>query len=313
MLQIQSDRGVRLRLNEDGDLAPETARAYRREWKRWERWCARNHTPPMPATQRHMVRHFDEMLRVHGLSPAAVRQAGSAIRRAHAVAGLTLEHAMPATRIVLRRALREGRVARPKQVRPLRRTDVKAICLILNDRGRMMDRDRAILLVGYCALLRVSELAALEWPDFREERDGTGRLEIRRGKSDQDGVGAVQFLSRDAVDALCEWRDWRGEAVAARLDLDIPENPDRRIFRLGASQIRRRIKWMARLVGIRRVSGHSLRVGCAHDLLDGGATTGQIQHAGRWKSPAMPAYYARGSEAGRGAVAKMLGEEGTVL
>ena len=302
MIHLETDG--RVRVAPDGDLAPETIRAYEREWERWERWCVRNHAPSLGARQRDMVAHFDEMIRVHGLSPAAVRQAGAAIRRAHQDAGMDLAHAMRATTIVLRRAGREGLVARPKQARPIRRNDVRAICEILDGRhrNRMADRDRAILLVGYCGLLRVSDMAALEWPDLQVEEDGTGRLEIRRSKNDQDGTGALVFLAVDAVEALHDWRDWRMEG-----------SPDQRIFCIGPVQITRRIQQMASMAGIKGVSGHSLRVGCAHDLLDSGASPVQLQLAGRWRSPAMPAYYARGSEAGSGAVASMLGEGGTVV
>ena len=53
-------------------------------------------------------------------------------------------------------------------------------------------------------------------------------------------------------------------------------------------------------------SGHSPRVGMAQDLVRAGATIAQIQIAGRWESPRMPAHYARGELAGRGAVARLI-------
>ena len=54
-----------------------------------------------------------------------------------------------------------------------------------------------------------------------------------------------------------------------------------------------------------RVSGHSLRVGSAQSLATAGASLAEMQIAGRWKDARMPAHYARGELAGRGAVARL--------
>ena len=52
-------------------------------------------------------------------------------------------------------------------------------------------------------------------------------------------------------------------------------------------------------VGLRKrewtglISGHSLRVGSAVSLADAGATMKEVQRAGRWQEPTMPARYVR--------------------
>ena len=76
--------------------------------------------------------------------------------------------------------------------------------------------------------------------------------------------------------------------------------------RLTPNGARRAIKVAAELVGIPsdRVSGHSLRVGSAVSLAKAGASVVEMQGAGRWKSPQMPAHYARVQEAEQGAVAR---------
>ena len=53
------------------------------------------------------------------------------------------------------------------------------------------------------------------------------------------------------------------------------------------------------------VSGHSLRVGSAQSLAAAGAGLVDLQQAGDWKAPQMPARYARHQFAARGAVAKL--------
>ena len=68
--------------------------------------------------------------------------------------------------------------------------------------------------------------------------------------------------------------------------------------------VARRLAAMARAAGLEGAfSGHSARVGMAQDLVRAGATIAQIQIAGR-----MPAHYARGELAARGAVARFYGE-----
>ncbi|PWC87980.1 hypothetical protein TSH100_08800 [Azospirillum sp. TSH100] len=58
------------------------------------------------------------------------------------------------------------------------------------------------------------------------------------------------------------------------------------------------------------VSGHSLRVGGAQDLLAAGFGLPAIQQAGDWTSPAMPARYGERIAAGTGAMAQLAEKQG---
>ena len=75
---------------------------------------------------------------------------------------------------------------------------------------------------------------------------------------------------------------------------------------LGVRSIRRIITRRAADAGIvGGVSGHSLRVGAAQSLTAAGAGLVELQQAGDWKAPHMPAHYARHLSAARGAVARL--------
>ena len=75
---------------------------------------------------------------------------------------------------------------------------------------------------------------------------------------------------------------------------------------ISARSVRRIIKARCAAAGIDgRVSGHSLRVGSAQSLAAAGAGLVQMQQAGRWQSPTMPARYTAGELAARGAVARL--------
>ncbi len=75
--------------------------------------------------------------------------------------------------------------------------------------------------------------------------------------------------------------------------------------RLTVNGARNAIEQWAKVAGIEGfVSGHSLRVGSAVSLAQAGASVVDMQQAGRWKSPQMPAHYSRAQEAERGAGAQ---------
>ena len=75
--------------------------------------------------------------------------------------------------------------------------------------------------------------------------------------------------------------------------------------RLTTVSARRIIQSRAKAAGVEGfISGHSLRVGSAVSLAQAGASVVDMQNAGRWKSPQMPAHYAKAELAERGAVAR---------
>ena len=82
--------------------------------------------------------------------------------------------------------------------------------------------------------------------------------------------------------------------------------------RLTVDGVRKIIKRRAREAGLEgNISGHSLRVGSAVSLAQAGASVVNMQVAGRWKSPQMPAHYARAELAEQGAIARFkYGKEG---
>lgn len=163
-------------------------------------------------------------------------------------------------------------------------------------------RDAAIISVASDALLRVSEISALDVSDVHpEERT----VLVRRSKTDQEGEGAVQFMGAPTVARV---RAWLLGAALAEGPLFRAVHRSGRVLagRLTNRSIRRIIIQHARDAGVKgRISGHSLRVGGAQSLASAGASLVEMQLAGRWRSPAMPGRYAQGQIAKQGAVAKL--------
>ena len=181
---------------------------------------------------------------------------------------------------------------------------VRTVCLPRRSRGgsyeseetarRRGQTDIAMVSLMRDAMLRVSETADLRWEDITEEEDGTGRLLIRRSKTDGEGESAVAFVSSQTMIRLALMREGAAEQGS--------------VFGLRGNQITRRIKRAAHAAGLGDgFSGHSPRVGMAQDLARAGTELPRLMTAGRWRSPRMPALYTRNETISRGAVAQYYG------
>ena len=212
----------------------------------------------------------------------------------------------PATERVLAGFRREGRGRGRGQVVGIRWEQADAAAAIAARSGDLAGlRDAAILAIASDALLRVSEVSALDVEDLAIEQDGSGRLTIRHSKTDQEGAGAVQYVGASTVRRVRAWLDAAGHS-SGPLFCRVRRGGITVATRLNVRSIRRIVAERAAAAGIEgRISGHSLRVGAAQSLAAAGASLVDMQNAGRWTSPAMPGHYARGQLAGRGAVARL--------
>lgn len=168
-------------------------------------------------------------------------------------------------------------------------------------------RDAAIITVMSDAMLRVSEAAELRVEDVTGNEDGSGRLTIRQAKTDPNGEGRTLYLGPEALRRFLSWLDTAG-IRQGRAFRQVRRGDHVQAGGLTPNTVRLIVKHWAAAVGIegKRVSGQSLRVGMAQTLAAAGASVVEMQQVGRWKSPQMPAHYARGERAGRNAVARLV-------
>ena len=187
------------------------------------------------------------------------------------------------------------------QVDGLDWSDVDVICRLsaLDGTARGL-RDAALIRLMSDCLLRISEAVAVNVEDIRGNA-----LAIRRSKTDQTGEGATLYLG-DETKALIQHYREIACIVEGPLFRRIRRCDRVQTGRLSVNGARNAIKAAAKIAGIEGfISGHSLRVGAAQSLAKAGASVVEMQAAGRWKSPQMPAHYAREQEAERGAVARL--------
>ena len=161
-------------------------------------------------------------------------------------------------------------------------------------------RDASLIRLMSDCLLRVSESVAINCEDFHRRT-----LTITKSKTDQEGEGASLYVCDATFDLISRYRE-SGNIESGALFRRMVKNDKLSKYRLTDRSARQIVKDRAHGAGIEGfVSGHSLRVGAAESLAQGGASIVQMQTAGRWKDPKMPAHYARSEMAERGVVAQL--------
>ena len=170
-------------------------------------------------------------------------------------------------------------------------------------------RDKAMLLVGFAAALRRSELAAVRTEHLSFTPDGL-RLLIPKSKSDQEGAGQVVGVAYGSRAETCPVRAVRSYLAAAGRELADQGRPSPlsgpvfrsvdRWGRLGRKAITGRtvanvVKAYAQAAGLDPTlyAGHSLRAGFATTAARAGKPDRAIQKQTRHKSTAMLAEYVR--------------------
>ncbi len=288
----------------DAYCSKNTRRAYVRGWERWRKWASEHGVRSFPAAPKGVAAYLTARAE-SGRAPATVRLDRAAIGAAHRAVGA----ADPTASRAVRRALRSiGATCNDRgrgQVDGLHWEAVDRTAAVAESDGSLAGlRDAALLRLGSDALLRVSELASLVVSDLFVKPDGSGTITVRRSKTDQQGRGHVRYVGRSTVEAVRRYLQAAGVEAGA---LFCGVNKGGAVHEgLGVRSIRRIVTQRAAAAGIvGRVSGHSLRVGAVQSLVAAGASLVDLQRAGDWKSPSMPAYYARHQLAERGAVARL--------
>lgn len=280
-----------------GALAPATERAYRREIARLDKWLR-----GVELTDESLGEYL--VVRSAGLGPRPAEKTIAAVKW-RALLDVVASPVGPHTALAMKK-VRRARAGRPLgQVSGIQWGAANRIAAAAEAEGGPMGlRDAAIVAAMSDCLLRGAEAVGLDADDFMLQDDGTGRLAIRTSKTDQEGKGDLLFLGAPSAARVAAW------VASAGLEdgpLFRPVHASgavlhRRLCVAGLRKILRRRAEDAGLSG--RIGGHSFRIGSAQSLASSGAGLVEMQKAGRWVSPTMPARYAAAQLARRGAVAR---------
>ena len=308
--------------------AQNTQRVYRSAWRGYEVWCRSHGKNPLSGDPG-LIAMFATWRADQDVAVSTLRVDLAAIRTAHLLAGITLDLRDPRLVMVL-----EG-FSRARGTRPARRATPAVPAVLQKLLGACRTpadaigaRDRAMLLLGFGAALRRSELTALSVGDV-EPAQGRGlRLLVRRSKTDQHGAGQeIVVWANPATPLLCPaaaLESWLAHRrVAPDLDWSVADTVRRnaplfcavtkagRATGAGLSDkaVVRLIKRAALHAGLDdpdRYSGHSLRAGLATAAGDSGASLHDLMRQTRHKSAQVAMGYLRPADLWRNNVTEGL-------
>jgi site-specific recombinase XerD len=302
--------------------AANTLRGYRSDWAEFTAWCRGRGDDPLPAGPAAISGYLTELARA-GAKVGTLSRRLSAIRFAHQLEDLP-DPTSAARVVAVWEGIRRTHGAPPEQAAPLMPPelfDVVAACpqtKTWKTRASEPDlaglRDRALLLVGFWAALRRSELAALTVEQIATHERGLV-LRLPRSKTNQTGTQAELVIlpragrpERCPVTALQTWLD------AA----DVDDGPVLRKVSTGnrtlprpmhPESINKRVQAAAERAGLTGgpYSAHSLRAGFVTFAHLRGASDRAIAHQTRHRSLASVGTYVRIHEAWEDNAATMLG------
>lgn len=265
-----------------GAYSARTLSGYRADLLTFIDWCAARAASWLPAEPVTIAAFVDDQVARYRIS--TIKRRLCAIAFAHRMRDLATPTDARIVRLAVRRAARQ-RVSRPQQKLGLTHTIRAALTAACPDdlSGR---RDAALINVGYDTLCRSAELAAMRIDHVLfSGRDAS--ILIPRAKSDATGQGRIAHLSPETSGQLKRWIDEAGLTsgpIFRSLHLQrIGEGP------LSTSSIRRLIKRATERALLdpaitANLSGHSMRIGAAQDMLVAGFDALAIMQAGGWKS-----------------------------
>ncbi len=304
-----------------------TRRTYRSAWTHFSNWCRDMGREPLCGDSElismYVVRRADD-----GLTVSSIRVALAAIRTAHMLAGIRLDLTAPRFRMTL-----EG-VVRSRGVRPTRQAAPavpavlqKMLAALPSPESPLGIRNRAMLLLGFGAALRRSELVGLRIGDVDRVAGRGLSVLVRRSKTDQHGRGQhVAIWANPAEPLVCpaaaleRWLTLREAAPDVASIFSAEARQARPLFcgmskagrlsgiELSDKAVARLVKSAAEAAGLdaTQYSGHSLRAGLATAAGEQGAGLADLMRQTRHKSTEVALGYLRPADLWRNNVTKGL-------
>ena len=280
----------------DGAYAPNTLKSYYADARSFVDWCNQRKVQPFPLTSETLC-YFIESLEAD-YSYSSIRRRISALRRLNKLLGFDDNTHTEEVYIAIRR-LKRTKCLEQRQAAGINHDTLIRMIKAQPD-TLAGTRNRALLSLGYDFLARRSELVAIQNKDLKFTADGALTGLIRKSKTDQYGRGRLVFGSDRSTRLVKRWLLLKPKEIAPLFCainhgrfLDSPicvRNVNDIILRCVI-----KVKGCDRPSDL-EVSGHSLRVGAAQDLLIKGYDLAAIMRAGGWSDPSTVSRYLRFSQ-----------------
>ena len=293
-----------------GDYADSTLKSYAKSYAGFERWFVGKKLSAHQVVDQHVGAYLKYKSRTCRVTTLRGIATGIAMVFEEMKDTLGLEENPVLTGLVdsylgkLQRRRRE----RAAQMGPIREEHYQAVMAsvkksLVGERSGRAELRAALVValfsVAFDGMLRAGEAEEARRGDVSRRPDGSGRLYVPFSKTDQWGVGEYVYLSRRSMKALDNLAEVRQKQVGVK-----PK--DDRIFQVGPREMLVMVREACGAAGLQGKFGmHSFRIGMAQELVLAGFGLVLIMRAGRWESPEMPAYYIRGLDVDRMAVAEL--------
>lgn len=267
------------------DKAHATRTAYRSDWADFSAWCASVERSPLPA-EPSSVAGYLATLAERRLKASTIRRRLAAIRHAHRLAGFEPPTTAASVQSV-HHGIRRRLGARVTQKAPANAKAIASMIKRIPAETLAGKRDRALLLLGFGAALRRSELVALDVEDIQTAAEGV-LVTIKRSKVDQEGRGAqVAVPNGRRLMPVAALREYVSAANLSTGPLFVRIGKGDRVTadRLTPQSVALIVKKYAKLAKLDAdsFSGHSLRAGLVTEALSHGADVFAVADQGRWR------------------------------
>jgi len=277
-----SARLAQLLIHIEGAYAPNTIRAYKADMSEFIHYCAENSACALPAAPVDIAKFLMTTMS-NGIKSATIRRKVASISAVHRLSNFEDPTKHPEVKLCVRKINRQLG-SRFDQAYPVTRTVLDKLLAVCGDDLRGL-RNKALLLLAYDSMRRRAELVSLRVEDIQMSDEGKSSILLRKSKTDQTSSGHWIHLCHETTSALNNWL--RTANISSGFVLRGIHTGNRTCPELGASQVSRIFKSLARGAElndevVKGISGHSMRVGAAQDLLVNGASLPQIMVKGGW-------------------------------
>ena len=279
-----------------GAYAPNTLKSYYADARAFVDWCSKRNIVPFPISSATLCAYI-EYLQLNS-AYSTIRRQISSLRRLNKMLGFQDQTRTEEVYLAIRR-LKRSKCMEQRQAVGINH-DILIKMIAAQPNTLAGTRNRALLSLGYDFLARRSELVAIRSDDLKFTPDGALKGMIRKSKTDQYGRGRLVFGSERSAKLVRKWLRLKpAEILPVFCAINHGKCEDRAICDRNVNDIIKRsvvkVKRCERPSDL-EVSGHSLRVGAAQDLLIKGYDLAAIMRAGGWSDQSTVSRYLRFSQ-----------------
>ena len=251
----------------EGAYAPNTLLSYYADACAFVDWCEERNIEPFPIASKIMCAYI-EYLQVNA-AYSTIRRRIASLRRLNKMLRFEDQTRTEEVYLAIRR-LKRSKCMEQNQAVGINH-DILVKMIATQPDTLAGTRNRALLSLGYDFLARRSELVAIRSDDLKFTPDGALKGMIRKSKTDQYGKGRLVFGSERSAKLVSKWLRLKPQEIQPVFcAINHGRCEDRAICDRNVNDIIKRsvveVKRCGRPSDL-EVSGHSLRVGAAQDLL----------------------------------------------